>query len=161
MNKGDVLEKIRNGRAEWERLIHSVPKERMNERIMGDWTLKDIIAHMTWGEREMLTLIQSRSMAGASELWNLPTDERNRRMVEDSRSQPADEVIKESRDVSRNLIEEIEQLKDDHFNNPAHFAGMPADWTLWKLLEGNTWGHYPEHIEPIRAWLDAGRSVGT
>lgn len=155
--KAQILRLIRESRAAWEVVLNSVPGERASEPIMGDWTIKDIVAHITWGEREMVGVLRAHALVG-SDLWNLPTGERNQRMVEESRSRPLDEIIAEHHAVFRDLIAALEQLDDDDFNDPARIKDFPPDWRLWAMLEGNTWGHYPEHIGPVRAWLNEPRS---
>ena len=45
--------------------------------VEGTWSVKDILAHVTWFEREMVGMLKSRTLAG-SKLWELSQDERNR-----------------------------------------------------------------------------------
>jgi uncharacterized damage-inducible protein DinB len=158
MSRDEVLAKIRAGWQEWDSLLQCVPRERLTEPFMGVWSLKDVIAHMTWGENEMLNLMRTRSMATASPLWGEAQDERNRQMVEARSDAPLDAVLQEAQQVHRDMITELEKLEDTDLNEAAGFAEMPADWHLWKLLEQNTWTHYTEHINLIRAWLEKERA---
>ena len=71
------LEIIQQARAEWNALLEPIDQSKITlPGVAGTWSLKDIIAHITWHEREMVGLIRAHDLVG-SELWNLPTDERN------------------------------------------------------------------------------------
>jgi Mycothiol maleylpyruvate isomerase N-terminal domain len=154
MTKADVIEKMRAGRAEWEALLAQVPRERMTEPgVMGEWSLKDIIAHVSWGELEIAEVFRQHALVG-SDLWNLPQDERNAAMVAESHARSLDDVLAEAERAYPQLLAAVQTLDDEDFNDAARYAGMPPLWRPWQLIAGNTYDHYPEHIPAIRAWLD-------
>jgi hypothetical protein len=156
MTKADVLDKMRAGRAEWEALIAQVPRERMTEPgVMGAWSVKDIIAHVTWGEAEITAVFRRHALVG-SDLWNLPQDERNAAMVAESRARSLDDVLAEAERAYPQLLAAVQSLDDADLNDAARYANMPPLWRPWQLIAGNTYNHYPDHIPAIRAWLDAG-----
>ena len=52
MTKAEFLDRLRSGRAEWDALIAQIDEAQMTEPgVVGDWSVKDIIAHVTWSER--------------------------------------------------------------------------------------------------------------
>ncbi len=156
MTKADVLDKLRAGRAEWEALIAQVPRERMTAPgVMGAWSVKDIIAHVTWGEAEITEVFRRHALVG-SDLWNLPQDERNAAMVAESRARSLDDVLAEAERAYPQLLAAVQSLDDADLNDAARYANMPPLWRPWQLIAGNTYNHYPDHIPAIRAWLDAG-----
>jgi hypothetical protein len=150
-----LLNLIRNSYAEYETLLNSIPSERLLEPMMGDWSVKDVVAHVTWSEREMIPVVREMRLQG-SELWNLPTDERNKLMVEDSRMKTASEIMDEQRNAHRDLIAAIEALEDADLTENARLKEAPPGWTLWELLAGNTFRHYPEHVENLQEFLAHG-----
>jgi uncharacterized protein (TIGR03083 family) len=154
MTKAEFLDRLRSGRAEWDALIAQIDKARMTEPgVVGDWSVKDIIAHVTWSEREMVGMLQARALVG-SDLWNQPQDDRNAAVFRQNRDRPLPDVLAEARAVGQQLTELVEGLSDDELNDASHFADMPLDWLPWRIIAGNTYGHYPEHAEAIRAWQD-------
>jgi hypothetical protein len=80
VSKADVLKLVRFRRGEWEEMIDAIPRERMDEPAVGEWSIKDIVAHLNWYDREMVGVLQARKLAG-SEWWSLPLEERNRRIL--------------------------------------------------------------------------------
>jgi hypothetical protein len=153
ISKENFLTEIRLTYAEWQALISQIKPQEMNEPLQpGGWTLKDVIAHISWHEREMLEVIRSRALVG-SELWELPTDERNAVIYEIYRPQPIHLVLVEATKTHADLVPALETLSDDELNDASHFVDMPPDWIPGELIASNTSEHYREHTPEVQAWL--------
>jgi uncharacterized damage-inducible protein DinB len=154
MDKVTFLEKLQAARAAWEALLKEVSEERMLQPgATGEWSVKDVIAHIMWCEREMVGLCQARALVG-SEFWELPDDESNSIMVSRYRDHSLQDVLAEEWQVYAQLLAEVQKLSDEDLNDPRRFREMPADWVPWEVIAGNSFKHYQDHILPIRAWLD-------
>jgi glutamate/tyrosine decarboxylase-like PLP-dependent enzyme len=154
------MREMRDAREEWERSLAPVEPERLAEPgVSGEWSVKDIVAHVTWFEREMLGVLRARALRG-SELWNRPQDERNAVIFEENRQRRADDVLAESRRVYADLLSLLEGLADEDLVDAGSFRAMPADWVPWQVLAGNTFDHYRHHAAAIRAWHGDERAVG-
>jgi uncharacterized damage-inducible protein DinB len=148
VRKDDVLALVRFRRRAWEQALDAFPKDRLEVPLVGSWSVKDITAHITWHDREMLSLLQTRRLAG-SEWWSLPTQERNRLIYEQHREQPLDEVLRQHSEIHHKLIQEIEKLESEDLNDPDRIDEMIPGFKLWMLLEDNTWVHYFIHTEDL------------
>ena len=85
MNKSEWLDTLQTERAQWEALLVQVGEARMTQPgAAGEWSVKDVIAHVTWFEREMVGVLRARALVG-SDLWNLSRDERNAAIHEQNR----------------------------------------------------------------------------
>jgi len=154
MDKAELLNLVRTERASWEAALSEVGEDRMIEPgVDGDWSVKDIIAHITWSEREMVGMLQARALVG-SDLWDLSNDERNAIVYQQNRDRALADVLAEAQDVYRQLMSALESLSDEDLNDPSRFADMPADWEPWRVIAGNTYLHYADHATSLRAWLD-------
>src|SRR5438552_7081604 len=108
MTKPKLLDSLRSARAEWDSLLSQISEERMAQPgVAGDWSVKDIIAHVTWGEREILEVFRTHELVG-SELWNWPQTERNAAVFEQNRHRSLREVLAESRQVYHDLLQALE-----------------------------------------------------
>ncbi|HLD93231.1 MAG TPA: DinB family protein, partial [Anaerolineales bacterium] len=105
VSKADVLKLIRYWHGKIEQALESVPHERMAEPAMGEWTVKDILAKLSWHDREMAAALKARELSGPA-LWKLPKEERNRRIAEQFRSQTLEESLREHDESHRSLVEE-------------------------------------------------------
>lgn len=158
MTKNKLLERIRAERAQWDALLAQVDESRMSEPgVTGDWSLKDIIAHVAWCEREVLGVLRAHAMVG-SDLWNLSNNERNAAVYAQNHARTLHDVLGEAREVYPRLIEAIEALAEEDINDPARFHDMPSEWQPWSLIANNTYEHYQAHVPSIRAWLEQSNS---
>jgi hypothetical protein len=120
---------------------------------MDGWSVKDIVAHVAWSEMEIIPVFRDHVMAG-SELWNLDQDARNAAVYEMNRERPLQEILAEERQAYRELLPALEALSEGDLYDPTRYRNMPSDWQPWILIPGNTYKHYREHAEMIRAWLE-------
>ena len=149
-----LTEAIQNDWTNWEALLAQVNKEDLNSSgVAADWSMKDIIAHITWHEKEMVGLISAHALVG-SELWNLPTDERNAAIYEEVKDQPVEQVLAESEQVHQQLLDALPSLSDQDLTDPSGFPNMPPDWQPGMLIAQNTYEHYQDHIQDVERWLE-------
>ncbi|MCK5827612.1 ClbS/DfsB family four-helix bundle protein, partial [Candidatus Bipolaricaulota bacterium] len=118
----------------------------------GDWSLKDIIAHITWHEGQMVEVIEARALAG-SDWWELPTHERNARIYGEYKSSPLQNVLDDATATHQQLIHWIGTLTDKDLNEPGSFERMPDSWLFGDILAQNTFQHYGDHAESVARWL--------
>jgi uncharacterized damage-inducible protein DinB len=151
MDRAQLLAKIHSTRAAWDALLALIPDEEMIQEQEGGWSVKDVIAHLTWHEREMIGVIRARSLVG-SELWDLPLQERNHAIYQANKDRSLQDVRSEAREIYPQLIEQLATLSDDELKEPGCFSGMPAEWKPWELFASNTCDHYREHLEQVQSW---------
>ncbi len=153
----DLLDVLRRERAAWDALLAQVPPQRLTEPgVDGDWSVKDVVAHVAFFEWEMVRLLETCSLAGASDLWGLPTDARNATIYEQVRDRPLDAVLADAQQAYARLLEAVGGLPDSALRDPAAFEEMPPDWVPLDIIAQNSTEHYAHHAQDIRAWLEAG-----
>ena len=79
--------------------------------------MKDILAHITWHEREMLTVANAHALVG-SDLWNLPLDQRNDAIYQENRNKDIKDVLAESKAVFEAMMKEMQTLSDEDLKIP-------------------------------------------
>jgi len=155
ITRAELLASIRRGHDRWAAVLAEVPPAWMTEPgLPGGWSVKDVLAHIAWGQREAVGLIRARALVG-SELWRLSDDERNAVVVAQNRGRPLDEVREEAERVFRAYVASVESLSEEELNNAGHFAGMPNDWRPWRTVHDPE--HDAHHTADVRTWLDARR----
>ena len=148
-----LIANLHHERVDWEALIAQIDQERFTQPgVAGHWSVKDIIAHITWFEHEMVGLIKAHALVG-SELWNLPTDDRNAAIYDSLKDQPLEKVLEESAEVYEELIEVLPTLSDEDLVNPGNFPGMPPDWQPGVIIAQNTYEHYQQHTPDLHKWM--------
>lgn len=113
-------------RAAFDAALSILSRERLvAPGAAGVWSAKDIVAHVTWAEREMIGVLQRRELAG-SDLWRLSQDERNAAVYAENRGRPLNDVLDDARGVFQSLRAEIARLSDEQINDPQWIARLPA-----------------------------------
>jgi hypothetical protein len=154
MELEEFLEHINSARAAWETQLARVRLHQMTvPGAVGNWSVKDLVAHITWSEREMVGVLEARALVG-SDLWSLTNDERNEIVYQQNRDRPLDEVLVEGMAVYARLLALVSGMSTAELNDPRQFANMPADWLPWRVIAGNTYIHYQEHAQNLKDWLD-------
>jgi hypothetical protein len=149
----ELLERIRTSRESWDALIERAGYGRMDDVVEDDGrTLRDVVAHITWFEREILELISTRALVG-SDLWMLPTPERNAAIRDMNSDRSAQDVLEEARRVHASLMDALATLGDGELIDPACFENMPAEWVPWRIIAENTYAHYEDHAVDVRQRL--------
>lgn len=152
--KKDVINTLLYARRDWDKFLDQVDEPRMLQPgVCGPWSVKDIIVHVTWYEREMEELFRTRRLEG-SPLWELEPDLRNEKIFQENQFRSLDEVKQESLRVFAHLLTALEDLEPQDLLDPARIEGMPADWQPIEILASNTWSHYSDHIKHIQEFLN-------
>ena len=153
MDKTQFMKSLKETRAEWEALLTQIGEARMQQSgATGKWSVKDVIAHITWGEREITPVMRSHVLAG-SELWELSDYERNEIVYQRNRDRSLHEIMSDERQAYANLIEAAQTLSDEDLNDSRRYKHMPQDWIPWQLFAGNSFDHYLDHMTSLREWL--------
>ncbi len=155
MTKLELLDLIARDRASFDAILARVPADLVAEPdLPGGWSVKDVLWHVAWGEREALGAARARALTG-SDLWSLTEDERNAAVVAEGRTHSLEEVEREYRESYRALIAELQAMTDDELNDPGRMRGLVEavpGWPPWRILYDP--GHYADHGGTIERWLE-------
>ena len=155
MDRSAFLDRVRSARGEWDAAIAAIPEERMTEPgPSGGWSVKDVIAHVAWSERQMVGVIRERALVG-SPLWALDQDARNAAVHAENRERALREVLDDERAVWSELLPGLESLSDEDLADRSRFremSGLPEGVLPWHIFAGSTFRHYEDHLRDLRAW---------
>ncbi len=147
MNKQQLLERVDKA---WEDLKQSyagLSEHELTEAgVMGDWSVKDIIAHVTWWEEEALKYLPVLLKGGTPPRYSAlygGIDAFNTLMTQRKRSLSLAEVLQERNDTHRRLIKFIQDAPEDQCRREDGFR---------RRLRLDTYAHYSLHAEAIRRW---------
>ena len=152
MSADDLLERARRERDELAALWSGLSDDEMTRRPgpQPGWSVKDVIAHITWWEQSTVNLV-SRALSGEMLARTETPDEINARVFADNRDMPLTTVL-EAFTASFPLVESLlERLTDDEINDVevCNIRDMP----LLYFLVGNTFAHYADHVADLQAYV--------
>ena len=122
--------------------------ELVEPGVTGTWSVKDIIAHVTWWEEEALTHLPLILAGGRPPRYSVTyggIDAFNAKMTAQRKDLPLADVLRRRDDVHRRLIALVERTPEPHVTGETRFR---------RRLRLDTYGHYPKHARAIRAWRE-------
>ncbi len=153
-----LLEVMRTARSDWEALLTEAGEARLTEPgVEGDWSLKDIIAHIAYYERwtaDCVAAIRRGEPLPHSEYQGLEMDERNARIYERNRERSLADVLCDSQNSFQRSLDAVQGLRDEDLYDREFLRGYGVEWVVHELIEGDTYEHYQDHSASVRAWLD-------
>ncbi|HEX2275629.1 MAG TPA: DinB family protein [Candidatus Tectomicrobia bacterium] len=120
--------------------------------VTGHWSVKDIIAHVTWWEEEALKHLPLIIEGGRPPRYSVQyggIDAFNAQMTERKRGLSLSDVLRQLDETHRRLIDYVQTAPEEQLTRETRFR---------RRLRLDTYGHYPKHAKAIRAWR--GRSAG-
>ncbi|HXQ38076.1 MAG TPA: ClbS/DfsB family four-helix bundle protein [Anaerolineales bacterium] len=160
MNKSELLNWLKEEYQQWEAFLDRVAPARMDQPgVNGDWSMKDVVAHLTGWNRRLVDRFQSarRGEPEPPPHWpaNLQTeDEINAWIYETNRGRSVREVLDESRQVFQQLLAIIlglpEDVRIEHIEPKFEVVWVGGE----RFPVGEFFDHYQDDHEPdVRAWL--------
>ena len=118
----------------------------MKPGVTGDWSVRDILAHVSTWEEEALTHLPLILEGGTPPRYSVKyggIDAFNARMTEQKAHLSLSEVRRQLDATHRRLIAFIQRAPEDQLGRETRFR---------RRLRLDTYGHYPLHAEAIRRW---------
>jgi len=151
-----LAEILRDERAQWNALLDQVGLDRMEiPGVEGEWSAKELVAHLTWYERAVVEGAQQLLRTGTftrPRPEGVGLDEMNAKIAEDGRAMSASDVLADADAVFDQLLAVVASCPEDILNDPRRL-GLPDDTPPWMRVANNSYAHYREHEPALRAWL--------
>jgi hypothetical protein len=147
MNTQQVLHRLD---AEWAAFEASYAglsnAELLTPGVTGRWSVRDIIAHVTWWEEEALAHLPVVREGGRPPRYSVRyggIDAFNALMTERRSALTLAEVLLQHDEVHARLIGYVRGAPEALFTRETRFR---------RRLRLDTYGHYPKHARAIREW---------
>lgn len=147
MNTRQVLMRLDTAWAAFEESYAGLPHARLLiPGVTGQWSVRDIIAHVTWWEEEALKHLPLIREGGRPPRYSVQyggIDAFNALMTEKRRHLSLAEVLRQHDEVHDRLVEYVRGAPEELFTRETRFR---------RRLRLDTYGHYPKHARAIRDW---------
>jgi len=156
ISKDALLDAITRSHAALEGLLTGLSDDQMTrDGVMEGWSLKDVLAHITWWEQWMLRVMRgepeamSQLAAMRSDGGQQYVDELNAATYAANRQRPLLGALAEFHTSFQQVLQQVAAMTEAEL----------AD--LHRVIAANTFDHYDEHAQGIRAWLDSVGEAGS
>jgi hypothetical protein len=147
MKRQQLLDRLESAWADFEDSYAGLTnRQLLIRRVTGEWSVRDIIAHVTWWEQEAL---KSLPVIRNGEKWPRYSvtyggvDAFNAMMTEERRHLSLADVLLQHDDVHADFMNYVSSVPEDLYRTDGRFR---------RRVRFDTYAHYPVHAKAIRAW---------
>ena len=155
MNKAEIVTALTGGRGNFLDAIKDISGQEMENQIIFDaWSLKDIMAHLTRWEAELVKLLWQVKQGITPTTVHFSkesVDDINARWYEESRSRPLKSILNDFLGVRSQTIRRVESLTEITLTDPSTYPWLKGE-PLWKWIAGDSFEHEAEHEAQIKTW---------
>jgi hypothetical protein len=153
MNRQQLLKQLDKAWAAFKESYTGLSDSQLTEPgVTGHWSLKDIIAHVTWWEEEALKHLPLILTGGRPPRYSIKyggIDAFNAQMTEQKRGLSLSDVLRQLDETHRRLIDYVHSAPEEQFTRETRFR---------RRLRLDTYSHYSKHAKAIWEWRE--RSAG-
>ncbi|HEX3868348.1 MAG TPA: maleylpyruvate isomerase N-terminal domain-containing protein [Gemmatimonadaceae bacterium] len=146
MNRQQLLTRIDTAWAAFTESYGGLTDAQLMEPgVVGDWSVRDLMAHVSIWEEESLKHLPLIMTGGTPPRYASygGLDAFNALMIEQKRGLSLADVRRQLTETHRRLVEFMQDVPEEHFARETRFRHR---------LRLDTYSHYPLHAEAIRAW---------
>lgn len=160
MTKDELIDALEDSREAFLDVLETIPPEYWEkEGATGNWSVKDVLHHLTMWEAELVRLLWLISQAQVSSgpppnnalFSDMPFDERNALWQAQGQTRTLDQVLEDFRGVRRQTTRRLLSIPEKTLQNPDQFAWMKGA-PLSKLVFEVSIKHEGEHAQTLRDW---------
>jgi hypothetical protein len=155
MNSDDLLDQLETTR---ERLLVALEplsdEEILAPGAIGDWSVADLLVHLTVWESELVTTLM-RLKSGQKPARMLEaiadTDAFNARVYAENKGRDLDRIFDDFHGVRVQLERWLENFSDKELNDPQRYRWLGGH-SLLEIVKANSFGHELEHLPAVESF---------
>lgn len=147
MDRTELLTEVTAARSRFESILTQLDPTRMTEpELPGEWSLKDLLAHLGWWEHRAVEIYQELVATGRSSRPMTPQelDAINAEIYNQFRTCSLEQILSYEREAYHAILHLLQIAPDADLFDPRRFAWMNGEPIVQLLLDNST-GHYEEH----------------
>lgn len=160
MRKATLLAAILAGREQFNALLAELSAAQLTQAgAIGAWSVKDTLAHIVVHEQRMLQWLAEK-LRGATPAAFQPYDmpdlalaELNLQIYQENRDRAWAEVFQDWQLTAEQTQAFVAAADEADLMSTRQFQ-LRGGEALWQAVAANTFEHYAEHGQDIRAWLE-------
>jgi|WetSurMetagenome_2_1015567.scaffolds.fasta_scaffold1065262_1 hypothetical protein len=155
MTQDEILDALEDERENFLDAIEGLSDEaQLEPGVIGDWSIKDILHHLTMWEAEAVKLMWEVSQGLKPSFLNnanTTTDELNAAWALEGQARTYDQIWDDFEGVRKQTIRRLSAFTDQDLNDPKRYPWL-KDHPLWDWIAENSFAHEKEHTAQIKEW---------
>jgi hypothetical protein len=152
--KSELLQSITH---EWDNLqlaLNGLSEEQiLLPGVIEDWSIKDIIAHITFWQVRLITAMFKAEKGFKPDAISSSggVDQLNRQNYLDQKDRDFEAIWDDFDSSHQQILKRLENWTEEMLFQPKYFEWMRGD-PFARYVEGDSAEHYAEHAEHVQAW---------
>ncbi len=161
--KAQILDRIKSARAPLDRLVAQMTDEQMQQPgVENKSSVKDLLAHITTWEQHLVRRLASAIKDRVPEVYVIDPSEPwepggldavNEYIFTRNAQLPLQQVLSDFHSSLQDVLQAVDALSDHDLFDPQGLAQV-FGYATERVIGGDTFYHYPEHIKSIEVWLN-------
>jgi uncharacterized protein (TIGR03083 family) len=155
MSKSDIRKSLDESRKRLTAVIEGLSEEEMQlPTLAGEWSVKDVLIHLTMWEAELIKLLWQTSQGmrpNTAHFSKDSIDDINANWFEANLARSLDRVMEDFHGVRRQTLRRLENFTDDELNDTERFPWLKG-LSLGEKIARSTYKHEAEHEQQIKIW---------
>jgi hypothetical protein len=149
MDRAQLLKRVETAWSAFKDSFADLPDSRLTEPgVTGDWSVKDILAHVSIWEDEAIKHLPHIIAGGTPPRYSVTyggIDAFNAQMVAQRRALSLAEVLRQLDDTHQRLLDVVQQMPEEQITRETRAR---------RRLRLDTYSHYPIHTKAILEWRE-------
>jgi len=156
MTKQELIETLDFSRGAIDDLLEGAPDETLlAPGLNGEWSVKDLLAHLTAWEAEMVRALAQLRQGGRPAYFDIgaeQVDALNAQFYRENKDRPLERILADFEGVRAQLIRQVERYSSAELNAPP--KGVGGTTTILEYIRSETLKHEQDHLPDLRAWRE-------
>lgn len=157
MKKEELISVLTTGRDDFLKILQGLSDQEMETPgVVEQWSIKDILVHLTRWEAEIVKLLWQAKQGikpSTAHFRGTSIDDVNKRWYEESQSRTLKIVMSDFLGVRKQTLRRVEEISDSVLTNPKQYTWLEGK-PLWEWIAEDSFEHEAEHGDQIRVWLN-------
>jgi hypothetical protein len=155
MNKDEILEALEDEREKFLDAIEGLNEpELLQPGVVGQWSVKDLIAHITLWEAELVKLLWQTAQGQKPttvHFSGVDMDARNAAWYQEQKDRSMERIVADFAAVRKQTSRRVEAFSDKDLNDQSRFSWLRGH-PLWEWIAEDSFAHEAEHTAQILDW---------
>jgi hypothetical protein len=155
MTQDEILDALEDQREQFLEAIDGLSDEQLEQPgVVGDWSVKDIMFHLTMWESELVKLLWQAAQGiqpTTVHFSKISVDERNAAWSALAKDRALEQVIDDFAGVRKQTSRRVAAFKDKDLEDPQRYPWL-KNHPLWVWIAEDSFKHEAEHTAQIIQW---------
>jgi hypothetical protein len=155
MTKQEILDAMQDSRAKLLEAINGLdPAEMQIPGVVGQWSVRDILGHITRWEAELVRMMFQLIQGMAPDFPTLTDpdfDKINARFQKENLGRSLDLILSDFQSVRKQTQRRLADFTEEQLSSPVYYQALKGI-ALLEYIASNTYEHEAEHTAQIMAW---------